>query len=260
MTQITFNQCLAENIKVLCADLIPYLQKRSSFEINYDADLDFDICRQQIVDGEIQFVWLCGLLYTQLRDYESTTLKPLVAPILEDYSKPIYSSYLVSHKSSQYKFVEDLNGASIAFNEESSFSGYHLLRYQFRESNIGFSSLVASGGHQKSIEFVQDGKADVAAIDTTFYDYLNRERPDAIESLLVITKLEDFPIPPILVNESIDPKIENDLKSLLLTMNNDVEGIALLNKHAVNCFVEVADNDYNAIREAFQTGIDLKIS
>lgn len=258
MTQITFNQCLAENIKVFCADLIPYLQEKASFEIKYDADLKFEICREQIVEGEIQFVWLCGLLYTQLRDYENATLKPLVAPILENYSRPTYSSYLVSHKSSSYKSVADLDGASLAYNEESSFSGYHLLRHQFRESDIVFSELVASGGHQKSIEFVRDGSADVAAIDTTFFDYLKRVKPDVIEALQVIEILEDFPIPPILVNESIDPEFEKELKHILLSMQTDSVGNALLKKHAVAQFVEVIDSDYDSIRDAFKSGMALR--
>lgn len=258
MTKIIFNQCLAENIKVLCADLIPYLQKRTSFEINYDANLKFDICRQQIVDNDIQFVWLCGLLYTQLRDYESVTLKPLVAPILEGYASSTYSSYLVSHKLSSYDAVPNLDGARLAYNEESSFSGYHLLRYHFKDANTVFSKLIASGGHQQSIELVRDGKADIAAIDSTFFDYLSRERPEAIDALQVISRLEDFPIPPILVNEAIDPNIELELKNMLLNMQMDAEGLSLLQKHAVSSFVDVGDDYYDAIRHAFKTGRDLQ--
>ena len=258
MNQITFNQCLAENIKVLCADLIPYLQKKSSFEIIYDADLKFDICRQKILEGEIQFVWLCGLLYTQLRDYEGVTLKPLVAPIIRNYSEATYSSYLVRHKSSSYHTVEDLDGARLAYNEESSFSGYHLLRYCFRKSDIVFSRLLASGGHQQSVEFVREGKADVAAIDTTFYEYLSREKPDTIDALQVIEKLEDFPIPPLLVNEAIDPEIELELKHILLSMQADSDGSNLLKKHAVNRFVQVEDSNYDSIRDAFKHGTDLR--
>jgi len=257
MTKIIFNQCLAENIKVFCADLIPYLQKRSSFEIEYDANLKFHVCRQRILDDEIQFVWLCGLLYNQLRDYENGSLKPLVAPILQGDTTPIYSSYLVSHKSSLFDSATNLEGASLAYNEESSFSGYHLLRYHFKDTDTKFSDLIASGGHQQSIELVSDGKADLAAIDTTFFDYLSREKPEVIEALQVIKRLEDFPIPPILVNQTIDSEIEQELKNILLTIDKDVEGLKLLQKHAVSSFVEVDDGYYDAIRHAFKTGRDL---
>ena len=203
--------------------------------------------------------WICGLLYTQLRDHEGARLRPLVAPMSKGDTQPRYSSYLVTQKDSRYHSEKDLNGAALAFNEESSFSGYHLLRYYFRESDIRFSRLIESGGHQKSIDLLNNRKVDIAGIDTTFYDYLSREKPEEIESLRIIKTIDAFPMPPLLVNDEIDASVESKLKQCLLALSDDEVGKALLAKHGFTTFVAVDDGYYDSIRNAIVLGQDLKV-
>ncbi len=255
----TFNQCLAENIKIFSAELIPYIEEKTNIAIDYDVSLAFEECRRQIVDGDIQFSWICGLLYTQMRDFEGGKLKPLVAPISNNNTEPSYSSYLVTQKTSTYQTEADLEGAILAFNETSSFSGYQLLRYHFRDSEICFSELVESGGHQKSIDLLSVSKVDLAAIDTTFYDYLTREKPEELQALRIIKPLDAFPMPPLLVHKNINSDIEAMLQNTLVTMHQDVKGKNLLQKHGFEVFKAVDDSYYDAIRNALQQAQDLKL-
>jgi len=64
--------------------------------------------------------------------------------------------------------VEELRGKVAAMNQPRSHSGMNALRHAIAPHALGgrfFSDVVASGGHLASMRMLQDGRADVAAID-----------------------------------------------------------------------------------------------
>jgi phosphonate transport system substrate-binding protein len=89
--------------------------------------------REQLLDkGDIQVGWICGLPYVGKADQDRPPVQLLAAPVmrLPRYQKrPVYFSDAVVHRDSAYYGFEDLRGASWAYNEPHSHSGYNVTRY-----------------------------------------------------------------------------------------------------------------------------------
>ena len=112
---------------------------------------------------------------------------------------PVYYSQLYVHKDSSYTSFEQLHNSIFAYNDETSLSGYHSLRFYIREyyllhSNFSkcaansshtasneskstintnsrevtlpfFSQCIRTGAHAKSIQAVLSRQADVLCLD-----------------------------------------------------------------------------------------------
>ncbi|MBX9467414.1 PhnD/SsuA/transferrin family substrate-binding protein [Rhizobium sp. WL3] len=87
-------------------------------------------------------------------------------------------------------------GLKAAINETGSNSGYNLLRAAVAPHAGGkpfFSGVVETGGHIASIEAVQAGAADLAAIDCITYDLLRRHAPERLAGLSILDRTPSGP-------------------------------------------------------------------
>jgi len=259
VTTLSFNHALAENIAAFSHDLLLYLAKELKLTVSFDASLPYEAVLQKIKSGEIQLSWLCGLLYTLLKDEQNAAISPIAAPIFKGQQSPSYSSYLIINKESKHSSLSDLQGLRLAINEEGSFSGHHILKYCLKDTELKFE-IIASGAHANSIDFVTQGKADFAAIDSSLYTYYQKEKPDKLECVRSLMKLADFPAPLLLVHDAIPKEQRQAILRCLLTMPETPEGKLLLAKHGLDSFVPVQDDDYQPIRKAFTEGQNLKLS
>ncbi|GCE18171.1 phosphate/phosphite/phosphonate ABC transporter substrate-binding protein [Dictyobacter kobayashii] len=146
--------------------------------------------------------FLCGLLYVHLRVSSADQVELLAAPVLrpERYQwQPRYFSDVVVRQDSAFKSFADLRGASWAYNEEASHSGYNLVQYSLleRQENASyFGHTVKSGAHLQSLQLVLDGQVDATAIDSHLLDVLLLRQPQLASQLRVIDALGPSTIPP----------------------------------------------------------------
>jgi ABC-type phosphate/phosphonate transport system substrate-binding protein len=92
----------------------------------------------------------------------------LCAPVRKGYRGPYYSSSFVVSSNAKFQTVEDLRGATFAYNGPDSLSGYHAVRlwlHAREETRNFFGDTVMSGGHVASLQLLQSGKVQVACID-----------------------------------------------------------------------------------------------
>jgi len=97
------------------------------------------------------------------------------------YEKACYSSLLLVRKSSGFRTFAQLRGrAVVAFNDRNSLSGYHCLRFHLHRAGLAetpyFKGAVETGGHQRSLEALLGGRADVAAVDESVLRKLRQDR------------------------------------------------------------------------------------
>lgn len=105
---------------------------------------------------------------------------PLVAPLSANSAIPVYYSGIYVHKDSRFKCIADLNGASFAYNDEASLSGFHCIKFfmkalQASDNSITFpffSSIMRTGAHKNSVKFIIEKKADVAVLDCNVVESL----------------------------------------------------------------------------------------
>ena len=74
--------------------------------------------------GEHDFSWVCSFPYAKYRDEKFFGL--MAVPVFE--GKPLYRAYLIVHKDSQIRTLEELQGRVFAYSEPDSNTGYAVPR------------------------------------------------------------------------------------------------------------------------------------
>ena len=108
---------------------------------------------------------------------------------VEGCSGTSYSSVIVVPVDGGVSRLEDLEGATAAYNAADSLSGHLALKCVFAplgRNGRFFDQLVTSGSHRASMQLVCDAKADVAAIDCVSFALARRHRPELAAGLAVI--------------------------------------------------------------------------
>jgi len=147
-----------------------------------------------------------GLVLSQTCGYPVThdfrgRLEVLATPAygVEGCSGPLYSSVIVVHAGGGISRLEDLRGATAAYNALDSLSGHLALKCVFAPlSKDGrfFGRVVKSGGHVGSMTLVCEHKADVAAIDCVTYALARWFRPALAAGLTVLARSPSAPALP----------------------------------------------------------------
>jgi phosphonate transport system substrate-binding protein len=244
--------CLAENTQPLAQALSNYLSKLQ-IPVSFDQDLAYATRKQGLALGNISLGFMCGLLYTVFKDQHKAPLIPLVAPVSSSISspRPLYYSYITT-RNNCYKTFAELEHSTFCINEWESFSGCQIMRYHL--ATLGkfqgfFSRVIESGSHMQSIQKVLSGLADSAAIDHTLYEYWANKNPETAKDIQIIERIGPFPMPPLVISESVPETLKQPILKALLEMPQE-----LLKEFKVKEFQSVNDRTYDSIREAVRLG------
>ncbi len=85
----------------------------------------------------------------------------------------------------------EFRGATAALNAHDSNTGMNLFRAVIASVARGapfFSSIVATGSHEASVEAVAGGQADLASIDCVSFALLSRGRPELVEGVALVAE------------------------------------------------------------------------
>ncbi|MCU0463541.1 MAG: PhnD/SsuA/transferrin family substrate-binding protein [Anaerolineae bacterium] len=154
---------------------------------------------------DFDFAFICGLPLARLIR-TGVRLEALVAPVM-DFSRygdlSIYFADFIVPQHSTAHTLNDLFGKRLAVNDLNSNSGYHLPRHYLLNRGFMpdfFGEVVLTGAHSASIEWVAEGRADCAAIDSTVLDHTQRIAPDLARKIRVIGSTESCAVPPLAMN------------------------------------------------------------
>lgn len=146
--------------------------------------------------GDVDAVWVCGLLHAQLSSDGGWPVSAVAAPTMQDgdLQRPVYFGRIVVAEGSPFDRFDDLSGHRFAFNEESSLSGYRMMLDRLSAQSQGldfFGQTIRSGSHVESLGMVRDGRAECAIIDSMVFDDL------APPGLRVVESVGPYPAPPL---------------------------------------------------------------
>ncbi|MGA9533905.1 MAG: PhnD/SsuA/transferrin family substrate-binding protein [Anaerolineales bacterium] len=221
--------------------------------------------REHLFDhGQIDLIWICGLPYVRKADDPSMDVQLVAAPVMAGsrYQKrPVYFSDVVVRRESPYRTFADLRGASWAFNEPGSHSGFNLTRYQL--ARVGedwsyFGRVVGAGSHQTCVAMVQNGEIEAAAIDSTVLELMKNAEPGVLDDLRTIASFGPSPIPPWLARAGLDGEILRQVQAAFIEMDRSERGCQLMAAIGQRCFVPVEDADYDLIREMDQQAASVR--
>jgi phosphonate transport system substrate-binding protein len=263
---LTLVTCQAANTVPISRAIAGYLSDRMPETVEFIEDIPWQDAYHAITSGEIDIGWICGRPYVHLVDELRAPIRLLAAPVMGDLryrNQPIYYSDVVVRRESPFAKFEDLYGAIWAYNEPGSQSGYHITCYNLSalgEDQHFFGDVIESGSHARSIKMILEGEVDASAIDSTLLEWLMTQDPLLRQKLRVIASWGPSPIPPLVATVSLGEKVFHEIQSLLLDLENSAAGQTVLSAGHLRRFIEVADADFNPIRQMAiaSRGINLK--
>ncbi len=174
-----------------------------------------------------------GLLLSQACGYDTVLEQPppvrvVAAPHFEfaGCRGAAYRSFVVVPAGSQTRRLEDLRGTRCVINGETSHSGMNGLRALVAPLHSGgrfFANVAVSGAHEVSVDMIQRGEADVAAVDCITYGLLQRHRPEALAGTRVIAETALAPAPPYVTSASTPESTVDALRSALSSAIDELQ-------------------------------------
>jgi len=132
---------------------------------------------------------------------------------------PTYRSFIVVREGSRARELEDLRGTRCVINNVTSHSGANSLRALLvSRLDVGqrfFSKVAVSGSHERSIEMLKGGEADIATIDCVTWGLLRQHRPQELEGVRIIDRTAPAPAPPFVTHDSTAPHVVRMLRRAL---------------------------------------------
>jgi phosphonate transport system substrate-binding protein len=208
--------------------------------------------------GDLDAAFTCGLPYVWQSAREPSPVRLLAAPVLPGAryaGRPVYFADVVVGRASEFHSLADLRGARFAFNQDASFSGYVLPRYHLLTLNetLGFfGAALRTGSHAASLDWVEDGRADCAAIDSVVLEMELRQRPERATAFRVVESIGPAPMPPVIAASRLPQEEHTRLAAALLAMHTHPAGQDILGQGGVLRFAAVSDADYDPIRHMLQ--------
>ncbi len=209
--------------------------------------------------AQVEAAFTCGLPYILQSDRPAPAAHLLAAPVMpgERYEdRPVYFADLIVRRDAPYERLADLRGATFAYNQATSFSGYVLPRYHLLTQGLDldfFGESCASGSHAASMDWVESGRAAAAAIDSVVLDMELLQRPERAARLRVIASIGPAGMPPVVASAQLDPAVQAALRDALTTMHTDPAGLAILRQGGMRRFAPVTSADYNDVRRMWHT-------
>jgi phosphonate transport system substrate-binding protein len=202
---------------------------------------------------DVHFV--CSLPYVELAKRGTPAVEVIAAPVLEGErygGKPVYFSDVIVARDAPFRSFADLRGASWAYNEPRSHSGYGITRYtlvRMGETKGFFGKVVEAGFHQDSIKMVAGGEIDASAIDSQVLEVELRDHPEIADRIKVIESLGPSSIQPVTVVRRLPAGQRREIQKALLEMGEHPVGRKGLALGMVRRFVPADDASYSDIRE-----------
>lgn len=250
MNELRFVTFLSPSIRPLYQYIADYVGAR----LQLPTSLAVAGSYRPAVDGSMHVGFICSLPYVQLTRDDPERMIPIAAPVLSGKryrGEPIYYSDVIVRRDRPAGSFAELRGASWAFNEPLSQSGYGIVRealIQMGEIGGFFSRVVQAGYHQRSIRLVREGAVDASAIDSQVLEVELRDHPELLVDLKVVDQLGPSPIQPVVTSGAVPESLRNEIRQVLLELESEPAAEEVLAGGLVERFVAAGRESYAPVR------------
>ena len=230
ITLLKLTSIQAPNQDFIMAGIADYLGRHLGVATKFIEHPPWPARERLLLQGKVQIGWICGLPYVRQVAHQPAPFELLVAPVMRApryHMRPIYYSDVIVHRASRFGSFEDLRGATWAYNEPHSHSGYNLTCYHLTtlgETGAFFRVVVAAGSHQAAIEMVLKRRIEASAIDSTVLELELLHRPEIGQDIRIAATLGPRPIPPLVIARQFPMDLREQIQTLLLEMHTDQNG------------------------------------
>jgi len=203
--------------------LIDYMTKSTGIEVTLYIAKSYGDLRDQMEAGKVDIGSFSPFAYV---DAVTGGKIKIIAQSILDYSA-FYKGLIITRKDSGITGLADLKGKRFAFVDPKSASGYVYPRAMLIEKGFDpdkfFKETLFSGGHDKVILAVLDGKVDAGAI----YDgalAIAKGKGLKTEDLITVASTDPIPHDAIVVRSDMDDATTRKIQKALIDLEKTEEG------------------------------------
>jgi ABC-type phosphate/phosphonate transport system substrate-binding protein len=151
----------------------------------------------------------------------------------------------------------------VAFNSTDSQSGFNSLRAliaPLAEKGQFFGDKCQTGGHRYSLAAVQQGRADIAAIDCVTLELLRRYHPQEVAGLSVIGETAAAPGLPLITSSTTSAERLSLLRQAIAETLAAPENQALCERLLITGFSVLPREEYQVIEQMKQAALQHGVS
>lgn len=164
-----------------------------------------------------------------------------------------YASFIVVRAALDAESAADLRGLRAVANEPLSHSGMNALREFVIPAANGrrfFREVQWSGGHLCSLQALQRGDADCAAIDCVAWELVRRHRPHLLDGLRVLATTPSAPAPPFVTGRRTTADCLQRMRRALQAVSTDDSLRDVRDALLLRGFEPLQESDYASMRGA----------
>lgn len=201
-----------------------------------------------LLERSIDAAWLCGFPF--LAHQEALAL--LAVPVWR--GRPQYRSYLIVDSASGAQGLGDLRGATHAFSDPDSNSGYLVTATDLiamgKHPKTWFSRTIFTHGHRNVVRAVAEGLVKSGSVDGYVWETLAVLEPDLTRRTRVIAKSEWLGFPPICARkDAAGSEPVRALRDALLGLSRSDPGRAALAALQLDGFRDAPPGLYDGIAD-----------
>ena len=227
--------------------LVAYLEERLGQPVKVIQKQTYSEVNELLKDGMADITLTCSLAY-RIGSNEGY-MEGLAAPVVKGES--LYRSYIVTNKNNSYDSLDDLKGKRFAFVDPISYSGrlsvLDMLNEKGYMEDTFFEKTFYTYSHDYSLLAAANNVVDGAAIDSLLFDQLLLEQNPDVQNLRIIGKGKLAGTPPIVMKENLDPTIKEKLREVILSLEEDPNGLQILKSLGIDKYADVNENNYKII-------------
>lgn len=251
---LRFATFLSPNVKPLYVAAVHRMAKESNTSIELVPGKSYE----DFFSGKFEGAFVCGLPYILMTRMPEPPMELIGAPVLSGdryQDRPIYFSDVIVKADSPFQTFEDLRGASWAFNERLSHSGYGVVRshlVSLGETDGYFSKVVEAGFHLRSISLVAQGRVDASAIDSQVLGIELKRDPSLRQKIRIIDSIGPSTIQPVVLRSDVPEDLKRRLRDALWSLHSDEAIGGVLKDAHVKRFEQVDDSTYDDLRRMLE--------
>lgn len=173
------------------------------------------------------------------------------------FGSPTYKSQFNVRCDGPIESFEDLEGASIAFVDPGSASGYQFptvfLKNEYGIDPESDMSSIFAGSHDAAVLAVYNSDVDVAVSFNDARTAIEGDFPDVMEQVCVLGYTGDIPNDGQVVRAGLDPELSQQIADALIAIAETEEGQALTEDlFNVTSFAPITSEAYDPVREVME--------
>ena len=203
--------------------LMEYLTRSTGIQVTLYIAKSYGDLREQMEAGKVDIGSFSPFAYV---DAVNGGKIKIIAQSILDHSA-FYKGFIITRKDSGINELLDLKGKRFAFVDPKSASGYVYPRAMLIEKGFDpdkfFKEIVFSGGHDKVIDAVLDGKVEAGAI----YDgalSIAKGKGLKTEDLKTIASTDPIPHDAIVVKSDLDDETTRKIQKALIDLEKSEDG------------------------------------